>query len=61
LKIGKDVSRRRRRRKKVKKRKKRKGGKGGEREIESKGRQMREASIPYFLRKMNYALSPLLT
>jgi hypothetical protein len=27
--------------------------------VKSKGRQMREASILYFLRKMNYALSPL--
>jgi hypothetical protein len=31
-----------------------------ERERESKGRQKREVSIPHFLRKRNYALSPLL-
>jgi hypothetical protein len=49
LKIGRDVLRRRRGRNEEKKRKKRKGGRG-ERE--------RDASIPYFLRKMNYALSP---
>jgi hypothetical protein len=28
---------------------------------ESKGRQRRDASIPHFLKKMNYVLSPLLT
>jgi hypothetical protein len=32
-----------------------------ERERESKGRQRRETNIPHFLRKQNYALSPLLT
>jgi hypothetical protein len=40
-----------------KQRKKRKGGRGeGERERERE--REREASIPHFLRKMNYALSP---
>jgi hypothetical protein len=34
---------------------------GRERERESKGRQRRETNIPHFLRKKNYALSPLLT
>jgi hypothetical protein len=33
----------------------------GGRESESKGRQMREANIPHFLRKRNHALSPLPT
>jgi hypothetical protein len=61
LKIGRDVSRRRRGRNKEKKRKKRKGGRKGERERESKGQQKRDASISHFMRKMNYALSSLLT
>ena len=61
-----NVYRRRRERKEETKRKKRKGGRGGlgrerEREKESKGELKRGAIIPHFLRKMNYALSPLLT
>jgi hypothetical protein len=47
-----------------KKRRGRKGRQGREergRERESKGRQRKDASILHFLRKMNYALSLLLT
>jgi hypothetical protein len=42
-----------------KKRREEKEEEEGGRESESKWQQMREASIPHFLRKMNHALSPL--
>jgi hypothetical protein len=47
LKINRDVLWRRR-------------GRKEERERESKGRKRRETSIPHFMRKKNYDLSPLL-
>jgi hypothetical protein len=62
LKIGRDVSCAGGE-EETKRRKGRRGREEGgrERERESKGRQKRVASISHFLRKKNYALSPLLT